>query len=367
MIKIIHIAKPVAGVGNYIHLISKHMDSGKFKNLLMCNLEDNIFEIKDSNGFPVEIFSVNLEREINLVNDFKCLLNIIKHLKKIKPDLIHCHSAKAGILGRLAGFFLNIPTYYTPHAYSYLSAETKNRKFFLQKIEKLFKWFPSKTLACSVSEYNRTINDLNFNSKKVFLWNNSIEPIVELNNNHKTPKKYICFIGRLSYQKNPQLLIKSFLELRKKMTDVHLMMVGIGHYSPDLYEIEEMIKNMGLADNITLIPWLNRTETLEILKKAEVYVSTSRYEGLPFALIEALALSKACVVTNVDGNKDLVQNEINGYCVDENPKEISKKIYSILSNEELRKKMEENSKVLFNQKYNIENNIPLLEKIYLEF
>ncbi len=365
MIKIAHIAKPVAGVGVYINILSRYIDYNKFKNVILSNKQDNVIDIKDKSGNSPDFFDIKLEREIHIINDFKCLLKIIHYLKNIQPQLIHCHSAKAGILGRIAGAYLNIPTLYTPHAYSYLSAETKIKSFTFKTIEKAFKWFPSKTLACSESEYNRTLEDLNFNSKKVILWNNSIEGNFSLiENNLKLPSDFICAIGRPSFQKNMQLLIQSVFEVKKTISNVHFVILGVGDYSPNLTKVENLIKNLDLKDNITLIPWLKREQVLSILKISKMYVSTSRYEGLPYALLEAIALAKACVVTDVDGNQDVVSDTVNGYIAKQDAKNIASKITDIIHNDDIRKEMENASEKIYNEKFNININISLLEDIY---
>ena len=367
MVNIVHVAKPVGGVGVYIELLTRFINNKSFKNIVLCNTNDSILNIVDKEGYNIEILHIDIEREINFRNDTKCLQQIIKHLKKINPDIIHCHSAKAGILGRLSGKYLKIPTLYTPHAYSYLSSENSKKRWFLKKVEQAFRWFPSKTLACSTSEYNRTLTGLKFKKEKVILWNNSVENKFKLKEfKGNFPEKYLCSIGRPSYQKNTEVLVQSIYELKKQITDIHLVILGAGHYSPELENVQKLIQSLGLKSNITIINWLERAQLLSVLKKAELCISTSRYEGLPYALIEALALSKACVVTNVDGNKDLVRNKFNGFVVDSNPKEISEKIAALLSNKELKQTMETNSLKVFNDNFNIEQNILLLEKIYLQ-
>ena len=80
-------------------------------------------------------------REINLHKDLKSLLQIINKIRQLKPDLIHCHSAKAGILGRITGLLLNTPTFYTPHAYSFLSTDNKYKKIIFIELLKSFSDF----------------------------------------------------------------------------------------------------------------------------------------------------------------------------------------------------------------------------------
>lgn len=369
MYKIAHIARPIAGVGVYVKLLVKHIDNQKFENFLICNKQEEEFIIKDKSQKEIPKFQVNLRRELNLLKDVKCLFSIIFLLKKNKPDIIHCHSAKAGILGRIAGAYLKIPTVYTPHAFSYLSSENSLKRTFFLTIEKVFRFLPSRIIACSNSEYNRAVNELHFKKNKVYIWNNSIEDIIELKPSKiikKLPEKFICSIGRPSYQKNIEMLLETMLHTKKRIEDIHLVLLGIGLQSPLLDNLKEFIEKNDLTSNITLIPWLERTEAMSILETCYIYVSSSRYEGLPYSIIEALSLAKPCIVTKVDGNIDLIKNGYNGYLIKlGDTKEMAERIISIFNKKERIKLMSNNSRKEYLNKYNIEKNINSLEEIYL--
>ena len=368
MIKIAHIARPVSGVGVYISLLTKYIDKEKFINILICNTNEKIIEPEDKLGKKIKIYHANIIRKINPLKDIITLIHIIKILKKENPDIIHCHSAKAGILGRIAGFYLNKKTFYTPHAYSYLSQKTKAKRKLFKFIERIISSLPSKTLTCSNSEYARAETDLKIYKNKLYVWNNSIEEKIELTETDlllDLPTNFICTIGRPSYQKNTELLIQAILEVKKTIQDIHLVILGAGLYSPSLNEIENLIKEKNLDLNVTIIPWLKRSESLSLLVKSLLYVSTSRYEGLPYSLIEALALSKACVVTNVDGHKDLILNNQNGFVVKQNRIDIANKISFLIKNSKIRDEMSSKGRRLFLENFSIIKNISKLEDIYL--
>lgn len=369
MIKIVHIARPISGVGVYIDLLTKYIDDKKFTNVLICNIEDDLIEPRNKSGKKIKIHHANLFRKINPIKDLYALISIIKIIKNEQPDIIHCHSAKAGILGRIAGFYLKIKTFYTPHAYSYLSQKNKIKRSIYKFIEKTVSSLSAKTLACSTSEYNRTVKELKIDKEKLCIWNNSIEEHIDLTTINipvDLPEKYICTIGRPSYQKNTELLINSIIDVKIQIKDIHLVILGAGLYSPSLEKINNLIEKHQLKSNVTIIPWLDRLPTLKTLENSLFYVSTSKYEGLPYSLIEALALSKPCIVTNVDGNKDLVSNNENGFVVNEDKLEIAEKIILLLTQDLLRKEMGEKSKGLFLAKHSIIKNISKLEEIYLD-
>ena len=370
MYKIVHIVRPLGGVGVYVNLLVNHVDDKKFQSILIGNRQDERFEIRNKSEKVIPEFHVDLNREINLIEDLRCLFQIIKLLKNIKPDIIHCHSTKAGMLGRIAGAFLRIPTLYTPNAFSYLSGENKLKRALFINIERLLRFLPSKIVACSQSEYDRAKNDLRFKKHKRYLWSNSIKDVTALAPSKiiaTLPKKFICSIGRPSFQKNIEMLINVVLQLKKSIEEVHLVVLGVGLYSPTIGRIEKLIKDNDLTDNVTLVPWLSREETMSILKQCHIYVSSARYEGLPYSVIEALALAKPCVVTNVDGNKDLVINNYNGFVVESgNAMAMTEVIKSIYDDDEKIKMLTQNARKEYLNKYNIERNIQQLEKIYLD-
>jgi glycosyltransferase involved in cell wall biosynthesis len=369
MIKILHIARPVAGVGVYISLLSKYINSNQFSNAIICNTNEKIISLNNDSDIKIDHFHCNIKREIRLFNDIKCLVKTYKIVKQVKPNIIHCHSAKSGILGRLVGFLTKTKTIYTPHAYSYLSAESKKQQFILKNIERFFSLLPSITMACSASEYKRALVDLKIPKEKIAHWNNSIENEISFPINNsltKLPKEYICSIGRPSFQKNTELLVEAVTRIKRTHSNIHLVILGVGFYSPTLEKIEKSILDNNLSQNITLISWLDRDDCLAILNKSLMYVSSSRYEGLPYSAIEALSLSKPCVLTNVDGNKDLVRNNSNGFLVNQDAIEMADSITKILDDTVLRKRMSKNARIEFENLYDIKKNIRTLENIYLK-
>jgi len=143
--------------------------------------------------------------------------------------------------------------------------------------------------------------------------------------------------------------------------------MGVGFYSPNLESVKNKIKKYDLEENVTLLEWLSRESIFNIVKSSQLYISTARYEGLPYAVIEALALKKALVLTNVDGNKDLVDDGQNGYLVDENNvSDFKEKVIELLQNDEKRNRFEINSYEKFSESFDITKTITQLEEIYLK-
>ena len=369
-IKIAHILNSVGGVDVSLRLILENCNPNQFEHIIVHGQNDTKVNFVDKDHRKLIDYKISIQREISPLNDFKAIYNTIKILKAENPDIIHAHSAKGGIIGRVASIFFNTKVLHTPQAYSYLSSpKGLKRKIFLV-IEKFFKNINSILVASSPSELNRGINDVGYKRKNTNLFNNSINPI-ELDNDQisiRLPSDFICSVGRPSFQKNIEMMVEVIREVKKVIPKIHLVILGVGEYSPNKKNIEKLITKYTLEQNITLVPWIYRGEIFKIIKKSKFYISTARYEGLPYSIIESLALKKACVVTNTDGNRDLVKNEINGYVVEENDiKTMANRIFTLYNDDEKRQVFEHNAFESFKSNYNIENNILNIERIYRKY
>jgi glycosyltransferase involved in cell wall biosynthesis len=367
-IKVAHILHSVGGVDVSLRLILGNLDHNHFENFVIHGQTDTNLEFKDQNGKTLPTFQTSISRNINLIKDLKALLDIVQFLKKERPDLIHCHSAKGGILGKISSFFFGIPCFHTPQAYSYLSAENKLKKGLFLGVEKFLSHFNNKILASSNSEKNRAIKEVGYKKNKVLVFSNSILPInniPKLSIPKTWPDDYICSVGRPSFQKNIELMIEILAKVKDKKPDIHLVLMGVGFHSPNLSTVKELIGKHRLKNNITLLEWTQREDIFNIVAHSKLYISTARYEGLPYSIIESLALSKACVVTDADGNRDLIENEKNGYVL--NPNETDSfvdKVLDLLQNDKLRDSFGIYSKSKFESEFNILKTIQNLESIY---
>ena len=369
-IKIAHILNSVGGVDVSLRLILENCNPNQFEHIIVHGKDDTKINFVNKDRHKLPDYKLSIQREISPLNDFKAIYNTIKILKAENPDIIHAHSAKGGIIGRIASVFFNTKVLHTPQAYSYLSSPIGLRRTIFLVIEKFFKNINSILVASSPSELNRGINDVGYKKKNTNLFNNSINPIelVDDNTSISLPSDFICSVGRPSFQKNIEMMVEVIREVKKVIPKIHLVILGVGEYSPNKENLEQLITKYTLEENITLVPWINRDEIFKIIKKSKIYISTARYEGLPYSIIESLALGKACVVTDSDGNRDLVKNEINGYVVKENDiKTMANRIFTLYHDDEKRKVFEHNAFESFKFNYNIENNILNIERIYRKY
>lgn len=370
-IKIAHILYTVGGIEVYLDLITKNINDDLVHNIIIHNKNKDNKEYKDLSGSNIKQFFIPIQREIKFFKDLKCVYQTVLILKREKPHIIHAHSAKGGIIARLASIFCNVKVLHTPHAYSYLSTRSIVKKSLFLTIERVFRHFNSILVATSKSELLRGINEVGYNPSKAFLFNNSILPISEnqinSNINFKLPDNYICTVGRPSYQKNIEMMVNVIKELKIKIPNIHLVVMGLGVVSPNTKNVKSLISKHNLENNITLIEWIEREKIFHIIRNSKFYISTSRYEGLPYSIIECLALKKAVVASNCDGNKDLVKNNYNGFLVEQDDlNTFVDKVYNLWHNQELRNTFGHNAYLRFKKNYDLSANIKILENIYTQ-
>lgn len=371
-IKVLHVLHLVGGVEICFRQICENIDESIIETSIVCQKLVNKPKLVASNGKEIIPFSIPIVREINPVLDTLSIIRLIFLINQIKPDVIHAHSAKGGVIARVASIFFKIKVLYTPHAFSYLSTDNKFKKFLYVTIEKVLRTKNTIILATSNSEKSQAIQTVGYEKKKVFALKNAIDKrsIGEDKDLEKILKRktYICTVGRPSFQKNLEMLIRAFEIVSKNNNKVHLFIIGAGEYSPRKVKIVNMINKKNLSNRVTILPWVSRKEVQTYIKNAMLYVSASRYEGMPFSVIESMALSIPSVLTNTDGNRDLVIDKKSGYLVEINDYvEMANNIINLLNESKLRKKLGVEANKLFMQNHLLLNYLQNLTAHYQKF
>ena len=366
-VRIAHVLHSVGGVDVSVRLIVNNLNSDLFENTIIHGKHDTHEPFLNNKGLAVTEFRTNIIRNISLFQDVKSILDTIRYLKKNPHDLIHAHSAKGGVIGKIAGMFLGIKTIYTPQAFSYLSSQNKTKRFLFLCIERMLANKNGILLASSGSEQQRALTEVKYKPQNTAVFANCIEPIQTISPltiNKTWPDEYICTVGRPSYQKNIEMMIQAVYEIRKTHP-IHLVVMGVGHHVGQLESVKNRIKKLDLSTAVTLLDWTARTDVFNIISQSKFYLSTARYEGMPYSVIESLSLSKPCVVTDCDGNRDLIQDGYNGYVVNQDDLAgFVENVNVLLSNADLCKTMSLQALQSFNEHYNIKHNIQKLESIY---
>ena len=242
--------------------------------------------------------SIHLFKDVMALTELYKILNRLKHKRMV--DAVHLHSSKSGLLGRIACRLAGISNiFYTPNGASFLSASNRFSRLLYQQLEKLsHKLLGGTVICCSASELEQY--------QKIGIIGDYINNGITIKTSHKPVYKpsagkfTVVTSGRIENQKDPALFntIASWFE---GMPYIQFIWVGDGQD-----------KVLFTSKNIKVTGWLDTEQVNEYVFSADVFLSTSKYEGLSFSVLEALALKKAVLLSNCTGNVDIVKNGING-------------------------------------------------------
>ena len=291
----------------------------------MSDLEKQIVEdgVEQARKNKVEVIALpSLVRSIRPIKDFRALFSLIWLIMKEKPDIVHTHSSKGGILGRLAAKIAGVPhIIHTPHGhvfYGHFGAFAS--KAFLW-IEKVFSKFTDRVVALTDGEKNDYINLSVCSSEKLCKIHSGVDvkKFMHTNGNRVEKRRslgldqneaVIGFVGWLLPIKGPDYLLKAMDDVWRWHPEASLVMVGKGDLDVDL-RAEALKKNAN--GKVKFMGW--REDIDEIMPLFDMLVLPSLNEGMGRVLVEAMAAGKPVVASRVGGIPDLVRHAETGYLV----------------------------------------------------
>lgn len=341
--KIVHVMECFAG-GTFNFLVDLTSELSNEEHIVIygTNRENTPKNFKDLFNKNVKFIEwKTAQREMKPLKDIKALWELYSILKKIDNiDVIHLHSSKAGFLGRIVSFLLgkSKKTIYTPHAISFLRLDvsSKKRKIFIW-MEKFASFFGGKIVACSQSE-KEVIEEQGI--KNVTFINNGIKPLEIEKKVNTSDKITIISVGRLSIQKNPKLFNDIASEF-KDNPNIKFIWCGDGELKSEL-----------ISQNIKCTGWIEQKKLESYLANADIYLSTSLWEGLPLSVLEAMSIGLPVILSNCVGNRDLVED--NGVLYIDKIEAV-KNINELLKNKIWTNKKGHNSKIIVENNFNMRN------------
>ncbi|MEI6413937.1 MAG: glycosyltransferase [Pseudomonadota bacterium] len=242
-------------------------------------------------------------REISPGRDYRALGMLKKTVAELRPNLIHAHSSKAGALVRLAFPWGRIPLVYSPHGYAFLRRDLHPViRGVYWSLEYLLGWIPQVTVACGIAEYGLARQ---VSRRVVYIPNmldlTAIDAIIAPVRQRPRGGMRVGTVGGIRPQKNFPLFCR--VAAAFEGSGVQFLWIGGGEVPPSLT----------LPDNLDVTGWLDHSSALTRLAACDLYLQTSRWEGLSIAVLEGMALGLPILATPAPGNVELVIDGHNGY------------------------------------------------------
>ncbi|MDD2459647.1 MAG: glycosyltransferase [Kiritimatiellia bacterium] len=280
-----------------------------------------------------------MRRGVSPFADLAALAGLVGCVRRVRPDLIHAHSAKAGALARAAGALCRVPVVYTPHAFPFLMEGGPRRRAFYRWVERLARRGTAVVIAVSREEEAAALA-LGYARERVVLIPNGVAPCeageVVIRD---TAALRVGFVGRLTRQKGPDLLLDAMQEVVVHLPHVRVVFYGDG---PMAAPLRARAEQGPLANPARFAGPFAQSDAVSLLRGVDVAVVPSRWEGCPYVLLEAFQAGVPVVAAAVGGVIDLVRHGENGLCVPpEDPEALGDALLTLLRDAVLRRKLAE--------------------------
>ncbi len=303
----------------------------------------------------LEIFHFHIPADIAL---WKMPL-LRSFLKENHIDVLVCCQNKDVRIGARAAKKAGVPAIFARQGIQNLSNRKKYIKPFTQYIDGII------TNTKSIKEIYESFGW--FPDHFIHVIYNGVEipdrvDTIDLHEKFNLPpdSKIIISSGRLDYQKGFDVLIKVAVKAKENNFKWQFLIAGKGKLKK---ELNVMAIDAGVSGMVHFIGFFDRMPAL--LQASDVFVLPSRYEGMPNALLEAMAVGKASVATRVNGVPELVEDGISGFLAEpENPQQIFEKLYELLTNDDLRKSMEQKARKHVENHFTMEKMAGQLEALF---
>lgn len=319
----------------------------------------------------------SLTREIDPVKDIKALFEICALMRKIRPDIVHAHTSKAGVLGRIAAGILRVPiTIHQPHGLAvgelWQVLDVPQNPFirrFLIVLEKILAKITDRFITYTEMETEEHLRyGIGKNGQFITIpygidlkgFCDNISGAMRESPENRPPK--IGTIGRLVTSKGCRYLIEATALVKRMFPDIKLFIAGDGFLRNDL---EGLVKKSGLTENVRFLGV--KDNVAEFLNGIDIFVSPTLYESFGITLIEAQACRKPVVASDVGSVPEIVKDGKTGLLVP--PRDagaIAGAVIRLIRDKELSKKLGEAGFESVRKNYTIEKAMEKIEGLYAQ-
>lgn len=304
----------------------------------------------------------HLKREISLAHDILGFWEIKKYLKRLNPDIVHCHSSKAGLLGRLAAKSLNLPVVFTAHGWAFTDGISPKKQQIYSILERFLARISDHII--TVSEYDRQ-HGFKYQvgtSTMVQTIHNGVPDIRTIPIKKIEPESIVklIMVARFEDPKDQYFLICALSKLPKYL-NWQIDFLGEG---PNLEKCQELASKEQLDSKIIFHGQSFKVK--EFLNEADIFVLISNYEGFPLTILEAMSTSLPIVASDVGGVNESVSSE-NGYLIPKGEIDcLVQALTELIVNTNLRQKLGNNSRYLYETQFSFNTMLQKTLDVYTQ-
>lgn len=302
-----------------------------------------------TNGLEVLNFK-HLVRPISPLNDVSAVIECIREIKIFSPDILHAHSAKAGLVGRLAARIANVPVVFTAHGWAFTEGIPEYSRMLARFLEKCAAYI-SDSIIC-VSEYDRKLA-LDFGVGDSDLLRRIHNGVVDVPDHLRASpgrvgKVRIVSVARLEAPKNHKFLVGALASLRHLPWELELIgdgpLTDLVKSAVEFHGIEDRVKFSGLCHDVP-----------QRLANSDLSVLISDFEGFPLSILESMRAALPVIASNVGGVSESILDGQTGFLVPKGDKDILvDRLQRLLSDAQLRVEMGRAGRLLYEREFSFE-------------
>lgn len=348
--------------------LMRNLSSAKFDQLLLAGQCDNSeIDYLKENGITLRMKEIpHLGRRVDLLSDFRALLQIRREIRAFRPDVVHTHTAKAGFIGRIAAISVSrrIKLVHTFHGHLLTGYFGRAKTTFVLIIEKILALFSECLIAVGTKVKQDLIRRGVGDEKKFSVVGPGITlgPIPQREDACKSldldPNVFrISWIGRVVPVKAPMRVLELAEAALRLQMRAEFTIVGDG---PLMAEMRERAGRN--SSNIRFLGWQNEIE--RVLAASDLVILTSLNEGTPVALIQAQIAGIPVVATDVGSTREVMRPGETGFCLPFSVKEFMNCINALYSNQKLRHEFGFSAQKFAQAKFSLNSMVDAHSKIY---
>lgn len=301
------------GAPHVVELLAEGTDA---EVAVACGPGGRLIDELQADDVPVFV-QPHLQSALNPIADVRALLDLLGLLRREDFDLVHCHSTKAGLLGRLAAAATNTPAIFTVHGWGFYNSEYGWATPVITRGERLLARVTDEIVCVSRNDLEQGRRHAITQQTAASVIHNGIRPLSLPDD--RTRLEDICSIdpdvpvfgaiARLAPQKDPVAILRTTKRLQDRGRAVQTVLVGTG---PLIDDCEQYVVKHDLTD-VHLLGF--REDALELLPDFDVFLLPSRFEGFPLTVLESLHAGVPLVAYDVGGVAEAIEHGENGFIV----------------------------------------------------
>jgi len=368
-IKVAHVVTRMntGGVAVLISELVAGMNSEEFEVALITGScsegEEDYIKARGIDLNQINIAS--MQRSLNPINDLKSFIGIARALRNLRPDIVHTHTSKAGLLGRVAAKIIvpKATVIHTFHGHLLHGYFSKSATFLIKLSERML----ARITDVLISMGNEVKNNLQEASigqpqqyQVAFPGVQESEP----NPNNAKVREFaerrkqnliFTFVGRLSPVKRCDRIVQVAREIHNEFPQLHFLIIGDG-------ELRETLEVAASGLPITFLGWESHTQDWLAISDCAILLSDN--EAVPLAMIEAGLAGLPVIATNVGSMSDVVVDGLNGYLVEPSIEEIKSGVIALVESAELRASFGKKGRELARERFSVDAMIQRHREIY---